>query len=137
MNKLYADGKHGKMVICVLEPGNIHKLIDERKPIHIDLNEGPYEKGLPAKLSVEIFFSETPVADAKQFAEMVSPEGRVEDRRTAVSMSKRPHCPQCFSIIEQLGVWRSDQSPVWIVFCVGCGRTLGTTPPIAGLEKAK
>ena len=57
--------------------------------------------------------------------------------RSPVAQSKRPHCPQCMSRIEELGVWRSEQAPVWLVFCTNCGCTLGTIPPIAGLEKHK
>jgi hypothetical protein len=41
------------------------------------------------------------------------------------------------SVIEELGVWRSEQAPVWLVFCTNCGCTLGNTPPLAGLQGKK
>lgn len=135
MNKLYGDGPTGKVLALVLEPGNIHKMVDERLPIELSLNEGPWERGLPAKLSLVIMYSETPVADATEIRKLL--EVKVEDRRTPVTQTKRPHCPQCRSTIEQMGVWRSDESPVWLVFCTMCGCTLGVTPPVPGLERSK
>lgn len=135
MNMLYGDGKNGKMIFCVLEPGNIHKLIDERKPIEIRLNEGPFERGLPAKLTVVIGYSETPVGDSVELEKMLSAQGVKIDQRSPVVRTKTPHCQECRSTIEQLGVWRSN-TPVWLIFCVVCGCTLGSMPNTPALETA-
>lgn len=123
MNRLYAEGKNGKMLICVLEPGNIQRL-KEAKPIEFSLNEGPYEKGLPAKLSIVILLSETPIADSREFEKWLAPEGVKIDKR---SESKRPHCPECRSTIEQLAVWRNE-SAMALTFCAVCGCIFGMVP---------
>jgi hypothetical protein len=136
MNRLYGEGPEGKLLLCVIDAGNVHRLVKENKPLEINLNDGPWEKGLPAKLTVTIAYSETPIADAEAFRKLFS-IGKVEDRRSPVAQSKRPHCPQCMSVIEELGVWRSEQAPVWLVFCTNCGCTLGPIPPIAGLQGKK
>jgi len=136
MNKLFGDGKGGKVVCCVLEPGNIKKLVENREPIVIDLNDGPYKGGLPAKLKVEIFYSETPIADAKSFAEMLKPDGFVEDRRMPVTLTKKPHCAECHSVIEQLMVWKQEGSP-WVVCCANCGAAFGCMPPMPGIKGTK
>src|SRR5258708_19616980 len=102
MNKIWAEGKNGKLLVCVLEPGNIHKLTREMKPIEIALNEGPYERGLPAKLSVVICYSETPVSDSREFEKMLAPEGVKIDARTPVTKTNTPHFPECPSPLEQL-----------------------------------
>lgn len=136
MNKLWADGKDGKLMICVLEPGNIEKLM-KAQPIQIALNDGPYKNGgLPAKLSLVILYSETPVKDSRDFEKWLAPEAVKIDERTPVVTTKVPHCPECKTTIEQVGVWRSD-APVWFTFCVGCGCILGSMPRAAELEKAK
>ena len=134
MNKLWAENKDGKLMICVLEPGNLDRLM-KAKPIQIDLNDGPYKQGLPAKLKVLIVYSETPVGDAQQFEKWLAPEGVKVDQRTPFINTKVPHCPECHTTIEQMGVWRNN-SPVWLTFCVGCGCVLGTMPPAADLEKS-
>jgi ribosomal protein L37AE/L43A len=54
---------------------------------------------------------------------------------TEQQKSQRPHCPECRSSIEQLGVWRSE-SPLWLAFCSICGCTLGSMPRAAELEAA-
>lgn len=131
MNKIFTEDLDGKVLICVLEPGNIHKLVDERLPIRIALNEGPFEKGLPAKLTVLIHYSETPVADARELAQHSK---SFEDQRAPKVKTTRPHCPECKSSVEQLGVWRND-SPVWLAFCVMCGCVFGSMPPVPGMEK--
>lgn len=135
MNRLFADGAHGKLMLCVLEPGNIHKLVAERKPIELNLNEPPFERGLPAKLTIVLAYSETPVADAKDFKKLLETGARVIDSRSPAIKTKRPHCFECSSTIEQLAVWRSDEAPVWLVFCPMCGCTLGAVPPIDSLRK--
>lgn len=137
MNKFYGEGKDGKVLVCVLEPGNIHKLTEERKPIEFSLNEGPYKSGLPAKMSIAIMYSETPVHDAEEFKKLLSTDSVFVDSRTPKLKTARPHCPECHSTIEQLGVWRSEESPIWLIFCVMCGCNLGATPPVPGLERSK
>jgi Zn ribbon nucleic-acid-binding protein len=137
MNKLYGDTATGKVLVCVIDAANVHRMIAENRPLEIDLNEGPWEKGLPAKLKVQIAYSETPIKDAEEFAKLLHDPHKVEDRRSPVAQSKRPHCPQCFTRIEELGVWRSEQAPVWLVFCSTCGYTFGPIPPIAGLQAKK
>jgi hypothetical protein len=129
MNRTYGDGKNGKFVMCILEPANLHKLVEERKPIEFSLNEatGPYERGLPAKLSVIIAYSETPIADSRELEKMLVPGGKVSDQRTPVSQAKRPHCPECHSTIEQLGVWRNE-SPMALAFYGVCGCVFGMVP---------
>lgn len=130
MNRLYTEDEKGGRLICVLEPGNIHKLVDLHMPIDFSLNEGPYEKALPAKLSLTIAYSETPIGDSREFAKTLAPGGAAVDKRTRVVNEMRPHCPQCRSTIEQLGIARND-GPVWIAFCPMCGCTLGAFPRIA------
>lgn len=135
MNKLLLDGPKGKLLLCVLEPGNVKRL-QQGEPIEFSLNAPElFPSGLPAKLSVGIAYSETPIADAKEIAKLVNPGGKFSDKRSAAIASSRPHCPECGSTIEQLGVWRSEQCPIWLVFCTQCGWTLASTPPIEGLEK--
>lgn len=132
MNKLWGDGKEGPVMVCVLEPGNIHKLMEERKPILIPLNDGPFAgRGLPAKLSVVIHYSETPIADMKHLERTFGI--KPVDERTPTVKTKVPHCAECKSTVEELGVWRND-SPVWLVFCVGCGCVLGSMPPAVELR---
>jgi hypothetical protein len=138
MNKLYLSNNEGAVLALILEPGNIHKLVTERKPIQIKLHEGPWRGGIPPKVTLEVFFSETPIADAHEMRRLLAENDaatKVEDQRTPVMEATRPHCPQCRSTIEQLGVWRSEQSPVWLVFCAMCGCTLGVSEPIESLRK--
>ena len=135
MNKLYGEGPKGKVLVCILEPGNLQKL-KQNQPIEINLNDGPWKNGLPPKIEVVIAYSETPVADMRKFVRDF-PAMAVDDRRTVVSESKRPHCPECKSTVEQLGVWRSDESPLWLAFCATCGCIFGVSRPIEGLERTK
>lgn len=134
MNKLYGSGTKGSVLACILEPGNIHLLTKERKPIEIDLNDGPWKNGLPPKIQVILAYSETPKQDATYFGTTLNPAS-VEDRRTPVSEKKRPHCAECKSTIEQLAVWRSEQSPLWLTFCSVCGCVFGVSQPVNIEEK--
>jgi hypothetical protein len=135
MNKLYLSNNEGAVLALILEPGNIHKLTTERKPIEIKLHEGPWKQGIPPKVTLTVFFSETPIADAREIRKLLPDAVKVEDERTPVMQSKKPHCPECRSIIEQLGVWRSEESPIWLTFCAMCGCVLGATEPIDSLRK--
>lgn len=137
MNRLFSDGPQGKLMLCVLEPGNIHRLLEDRAPIELDLNEPPFERGLPAKLKVILAYSETPIADQRAIEKHLAPGAFKMDLRTPRLETSRPHCPECRSTIEQLGVWRSNDSPVWIAFCSACGCVFGTMPPIAALQKGQ
>jgi hypothetical protein len=115
----------------VLEPGNLHRL-QLGHPIEFSLNDAelfPY--GLPAKLSIGIAFSETPIGDAK---EMAKHGVAIKDTRTPQIKNASPHCPECHSSIEQLGVWRSE-TPVWLVFCIMCGCIFGSMPPVESMRK--
>jgi len=77
-----------------------------------------YPDGIPRKLEVMIFWSETPVHDAKEFSKMAQMSFR--RKRAPVNKQRRPHCQECKSTIEQLGVWRNE-SPMAIAFCPDCG----------------
>jgi len=127
MNKLLLDTPGGPVLLCVLEPGNLYKL-QQKSPIEFSLNE-LYPRGLPAKLSLAICYSETPIADQKAFEKLLAPGGEYVDTRSPALKKVRPHCPECRSTIEQLGVFRNE-SPVWLVFCSACGSVLGAIPPV-------
>lgn len=135
MNRLYGENLNGHILMCVLEPGNIHKLVQEQKPIEICLNEGMWKNGLPAKVTVALMYSETPVADSKQLRSLLAPDGLLIDSRTPASKSKLPHCSECKSTIEQIGIFRNE-SPIAFVMCPACGCVLGTVPSdtVKGLE---
>jgi len=125
--KLWGDSKDGKQMICVLEPGNIERVM-KQQPIQIDLNDGPYKAGLPAKLKLLILYSETPIADSREIEKWLAPEGvKLRDERTPAVKTRGPHCPECKSTIEQLGVWRNE-SPMALAFCTVCGCVFGMVP---------
>lgn len=111
------DGTH--FVALVLEPGNLH-LLQKGRPVELHLDDF-FPEGLPKRLDLEIFYSETPVADARELKKLAEV---ALDERSAISGTKRPHCPECRSTIEQLGVWKSD-APLAVVFCATCGCVLG------------
>lgn len=132
MNKILLDGAQGKCVLCILEPGNIHRL-KLGQPIEFSLNAQPFfPQGLPAKLSIAIGYSDTPLNDASQLAKAGF---TITNQRTPQIEKTVPHCPECKSTVEQLGVQRSD-NPVWLIFCPVCGCTLGAIPPQESLRKA-
>src|SRR5215471_18825122 len=121
MNKLFGTKPDGtKFIALSLEPGNIHRLTKKGLPILVRI-EDMFPDGIPTKLELAIFYSETPVADARKLAEMAEV---ALDERTPVSKEKRPHCPECRSTIEQLGMMRGD-APVDTIFCASCGCVLG------------
>jgi len=123
MNQLVGIKKNGvKFLALVLEPGNLHRL-QKREPITVRV-EDLFPDGIPRQLEVAIFYSETPIADARYLAKMAEV---AFDERAAVIESKRPHCPECRSTIEQLGMMRGD-APVHTIFCPVCGCVLGVTP---------
>lgn len=101
MNQLVGKDENGRpMLVLVLEPGNIHKLVEERLPIQVRV-EDLFPEGIPRKLTLVIAHSETPDLDAKAFKAVADV---TLDERTPKNANRRPHCPQCRSTIEQLGV---------------------------------
>jgi hypothetical protein len=123
VNQIVGTKEDGsKFVVLVLEPGNLHRL-QQHRPIRLRL-EDLFPEGIPQRLELEIFYSETPVADARE----LSKQARVYlDERTPVSQQKRPHCPECSSTIEQLGMMRDENCPVDVIFCPACGCVLGAS----------
>lgn len=113
-----ADGK--QFVEFRLEPGNIERL-KQGEPIAKRI-EDLFPDGIPRRLQLIITYSETPVADARELKDMAEV---VLDERSQVQ--KRPHCPECKSTIEQLGVWRNE-SPMAISYCAVCGCVFGMVP---------
>jgi hypothetical protein len=121
MNELIAKGADGQTVlILVLEPGNIN-LLREGRPIDKRIHDY-FPDGIPRKLELVIHYSETPLADSKAFAKMSK---MTFDERS--SKKVRPHCPECKSTIEQLGVWRNE-SRMALTFCSQCGCIFGMVP---------
>lgn len=133
MNKILTEGPGGKLLLCILEPGNIHRL-QKGEPIEFSLNAPDlFPGGLPAKLSIGIMYSETPNQDSREIRKHVKPGGRFSDTRSEQIKNMRPHCRECQSTIEQMGVCKS--SSIWFAFCPNCGCVLGAFPPIAALEE--
>lgn len=127
MNKFVARGKDGRPIFgMVLEPGNLEKL-KQGSPIleHID---SWFPNGIPRKLDLLIMHSETPIADGRKIAEM---SDVTLDERTPRQKTIRPHCPECKSTVEQLGLSKGDESPVATIFCAQCGCALGILPESA------
>lgn len=123
MNRSLLEMPDGRKAIRLqLEPGNLHRL-QNGDPIMVHLNEF-FPNGIPKNLVLFIDYTETPIAEAAaamQQAEMAF------DERTAVSKQKRPHCPECKSTIEQLGLYTSN-APVALVMCSSCGAVFGAVP---------
>jgi hypothetical protein len=123
MNQLVSRDENGNPVLLlILEPGNVAKLKDGQ-PIDMRV-EDLFPDGVTKKLRLVIHYSETPIADAKTIAKHANV---VLDLRTPVAKKIMPHCAECKSTIEQLGIWKSD-APVLIIFCPQCGCTIGTFP---------
>jgi len=123
MNQIVGKRADGTpFVALVLEPGNLHRLKRDQ-PISLRM-EDLFINGIPQRLELIIGYSETPVSDARELRKNTEV---ALDERTAVSQTKRPHCPECESVIEQLGLMRND-SPVALVYCPNCGCVLGTLP---------
>jgi hypothetical protein len=122
MNHLTLRNEDGTMtLVFVLEPGNILKLT-QGHPIEKHLADYFPDGVVPQRCDLVIMFSETPIADAKEFTKMAA---ITIDERAAREI--RPHCPECRSTIEQLGVWRNE-SPMAICFCTQCGSVFGMVP---------
>ena len=121
MNEIIGLTDKGESVlILVLEPGNIH-MLREGRPIQKHIQDY-FPDGIPKKLDLVIHFSMTPFADSKKFREMAQ---IVVDEKSAKQV--RPHCPECKSTIEQLGVWRNE-SVMALTFCSECGCIFGMVP---------
>ena len=124
MNQLVGKKPDGTpFLVLALEPGNIQRL-QERRPIVLHV-EDLFPDGIPKRLELAIWYSETPVEDAKALREHAEV---VVDERSAMNEQRRPHCPECRSTLEQLGVMRSEESPFLLLFCSACGCTLGVLP---------
>ncbi len=123
MNQLVlTDDKGGKVLVFVIGPANV-KLMQEGNPVSKHL-EDFFPDGIPRKLEVLIYYSDTPVSDSMVFSKMAK---IAFDERTPVIQRTRPHCPECKSTIEQLGIWRNE-SPMAIAFCPDCGCVFGMVP---------
>lgn len=124
MNQLVGKDDQGNPVlVLILEPGNVHKIVNENNPIGLQV-ESLFPNGIPRKLRLVIAHSETPVADAKGLRELADV---ALDERMPRSKAKVPHCPECRTTIEQLGLCRNE-SPMALVFCSVCGCVLGMVP---------
>ena len=106
----------GSMLVLVLEPGNIHRM-KEGSPIEVHV-DSLFPDGVPNKLPLRIYFSETPVADSREFAKIA--QVAIDERSVKRVL---PHCPECKSTVEQMA---ASRGPVNICFCPVCGCTLGT-----------
>jgi len=82
-----------------------------------------FPDGIPRRLELVIDFDETPLATAKK----LSSEAEVAVDERSLVAPKQPHCPECRSTIEQLGVWRNE-SPMALTFCSVCGCVFGMVP---------
>lgn len=123
MNQLVGEKENGsKFLGLILEPGNLHRL-QQGEPITLRV-EDMFPNGVPRRLELAIFYSETPVGDARELTKMAEV---TLDERTPAAKKMVPHCPQCRSTIEQLGVWKSEGVPIWTIFCAQCGCVLGVT----------
>jgi Zn ribbon nucleic-acid-binding protein len=124
MNQLVGrDDQGNPFLVLILEPANIHKMVNEAKPVDLRV-EALFPEGVPRKLRLVIAHSETPVRDAKELSKLTAV---TLDERIPVARTKVPHCPECHTTIEQLGVWRNE-SPMALAFCVGCGCVFGMVP---------
>lgn len=110
----------GAFVELRLEPGNIHKLV-AGEPIMVHLESFFPRGGIPPRLALIISHSETPIADARALA----PVAAMAFDERAAAPAKRPHCTECRSTVEQLGVARNEKSPIALVYCPTCGCVLG------------
>ena len=133
MNQLVGTNSSGKPFLAlVLEPGNLHKL-QQHQPISIHV-EDLFPDGIPKHLELAILYSETPIADARKLSGMAEV---TFDERTPIQESKRPHCPECRSTIEQMGMMKHHESPIDTFFCAVCGCVLSVmlrTAPAGGKE---
>jgi len=118
MNQLVGKTLDGTpFLLLVLEPGNLHKL-KVGEPIKVRI-EDLFPDGIPKRLELGIWYSETPVADARAYAKHA--EVVLDERGIS---QKRPHCPECHSTIEQFAVLKNE-SPIVLAFCPVCGCALG------------
>jgi hypothetical protein len=120
MNSLVGtNDRGGQFIALVLEPGNLTRL-KERKPIKVRIEDW-FPDGIPGSLELLIAFSDTPIADAREFVKVAEMSF---DERIHVARAKRPHCPECKSTIEQLGGLVNEGAPT-VLYCPQCGCTLG------------
>ena len=123
MNQLVGRQENGRTFLAlILEPGNLKRLKDG-DPIKLRI-EDLFSDGIPKQLDLLIGFSDTPIADAREFAASANV---VLDERSQVVRKKKPSCPFCTSTVEQMGLWKSDGAP-GLAFCTQCGAVLGVVP---------
>jgi hypothetical protein len=131
MNRIVGKKPDGSsFLVLILEPGNVHSL-QHKDPILIRLADH-FPHGMPADLELVIGYSETPVADNRPLSRMAKAgvDGRV------LLVATRPHCPECRSTIEQIGVMTSDQWPIDVYFCRTCGCTLNIVRKVGETRRA-
>jgi len=120
VTKLIAFKPNGQACLALeLDPANIHCLKQD-KPILLHLDK-LFPLGIPAQLEILIAYTETPVASAasaKPIADVMV------DERQVAGQAAHPHCPECRSTIESVGVLR-NQTALAIAFCPACGCFLG------------
>lgn len=120
MNQIVGTDEYGGAFLCLLlEPGNIHKLT-QGAPIKVHVGAS-FPDGIPKELDLLISYSETPVQD---FNELSKDTGVAFNERNLGKAKLRPHCPECRSTVEQMGIF-TNESPVVLVCCSVCGCTLG------------
>lgn len=118
MNQVVGKKPDGTSILALaLEPGNLFRL-QQGEPITVRVQD-MFPDGIPKKLELALFFSATPIADARRLSKMADV---VFDERSAVE--KRPHCAECKSTIEQIGILRNE-SPVALAYCPTCGCVFG------------
>lgn len=140
MNKFVTESDKGeKALVLVLEPGNLEKL-KKYDPVVINVEDmfptSVFPDGVPKKLALIIAFSPTPVSDSRALRDIMEQQGngaQFRDEASTIAKAKRPHCPECKSTVEQLGVL--DSNPV-IIFCTGCGAVLGIVNALARPQAA-
>jgi hypothetical protein len=126
VNQIVGKKENGsQFVALVLEPGNLH-LLQQKRPIKLRI-EDMFPDGIPKRLELAIYYSETPIADAREFASMAEV---ALDERSSRQAEKRPHCPECRSTIEQLGMMKYEAGPVDLMFCPTCGCVLSLIPKV-------
>jgi Zn ribbon nucleic-acid-binding protein len=122
----------GTMTLALtLEPGNIARLTAApSEPIRLRVQD-MFPDGMPPKLELLIGYTEQPVAAFNAARDRA--EVSIDER--SLSAPTRPHCPECKSTVEQLGIWKNE-SPIALVMCAVCGCVVGTLPADA-VEKVK
>jgi hypothetical protein len=112
MNQLVGRDKDGNVsVSLILEPGNLHR-IKQGNPVDVRV-EDLFPEGIPKKVRLLIFYSETPIATSRELEKQLYGRKTVKlDERTPQIEKQRPHCPECHSTImpfNHRAAWRMAQ----------------------------